>query len=81
MAKKSEYEALEKIAYMEGSITIRLNGRSYKKEGGRWFIDHSKGWRPVYDHDRLEVLRQLEKYKNDIHDEMEAACGRVIRKV
>ena len=65
---------------MENDITIRFNGRLYKKEAGLWFVDSRKRWRPVYDRDRLEVLRQLEKHEV-IDEEMEAATRRLDRKV
>lgn len=42
-------------------MEVRYNGRLYKKEGTRWYVDSRKRWRPVYDINRLEILRQLEK--------------------
>ncbi len=41
--------------------TLRFNGRLYKKENGRWYVDSRKRWRPVYDTGRLEALKQREQ--------------------
>ena len=41
--------------------TIKFNGRLYKKENGRWYVDSRKRWRPVFDSKRIEALNDYEK--------------------
>lgn len=35
---------------------VRLDGRLYKLDAGRWYVDSRKRWRPVYDTAQLAAL-------------------------